>query len=75
MIYWGYLLVTIIVIVTVMGGQLLIIGKSVYKSILTGNGILNILKAYSNLLIIMAVGISGKIIGTIRKSNYRRHII
>lgn len=66
-IYWAYLFITVLASVTVLGGQLLIVIQSVYRSILSGMGFLNILHDYSNLLIILTVGIIGKLIGRVRK--------
>lgn len=67
MTYWVYFIIMIFVSVFVLGGQLLVIGGSIYDSVLTGQGLGNILKNYSNLLIIMSVGILGKTIGSIKK--------
>lgn len=67
LIYWVYLLVTILVTSLFIGGQLWAIGHSIFIEIKIGNSCMSILKNYSNLLILMSVGIIGKIIGKIKK--------
>ncbi|WP_202193066.1 metalloprotease [Roseburia faecis] len=66
-IYWIYLGVTVLVTGGVLGGELWIVGNQIYSSILSKTGFWNIVKDYSNLLIIMLIGIVGKIISVCRK--------
>ena len=67
MVYWVYLVITVTVTICIVGGQILIIAKSVYNSILFGSGFGEIIREYLNLFIIAGIGIIGKMITRIRK--------
>lgn len=67
MIYWLYLIITVLITGAIAGGQILIIANAIYSSILSGSGFVEILYEYSNLLIIAGIGTIGKIITGIRK--------
>lgn len=67
MIYWLYLIITVLITGAIAGGQILIIANAIYNSILSGSGFVEILYEYSNLLIIAGIGTIGKIITGIRK--------
>lgn len=66
-VYWIYLIVTVLVTVLIIGAQVVAIAHSVLLKIAAGYSPLIIVRSYLNLIILMAVGVVGKIISSIRK--------
>lgn len=60
-------MITVAMTIGILGGQILIITRAIYNSILSGSGFWEIMCEYSNLFIIAGIGIMGKMITSIRK--------